>query len=395
MPETREPGKAATLPVPEINPLQHPVLRKNLERWAEVYFGNPPERRDEAVLQFLRELEASEARANGFPSARVFETPNTAEPDRTGSRVQGQPGICEACGFVTRPNQRFCGRCGARLITPLADALDQDRRERSAAPSAPAAPAYDTENRVFPSLLSSDTQQGAREDSSSATEETWEETETEEEEQPSSSWHSYRLYIGVAFALLFGYLGYLAWHSSQSASGGANLPQQAPATTATTNPSHPPADHEPQNATSSRPSTGTGPQTPSAGGDAENAKASAQSAANAPSNSTNATAPNSGSLTPGATGPSLGNGTDELANAEKLLNAPAGKRDSAQAADLLWKAVSKKNTSAMVTLAELYLRGDGVQKNCDQGRILLDAAAKKGSKEAGELLRNLPGFGCE
>lgn len=390
MPEIREPGKAATLPVPEINPLHHPVLRQNLERWAEVYFGNRPEKRDVAVLQLLRELESSEARANGSPSARAFETPNPADPDRTAARAQGQPGICEACGFVTRPNQRFCGRCGARLITPLADALDQDRRERAAL-SAPAPSAYDAEHRVFPSLLSNDPQQRVGENSDDAPEESWE--DTEEDEQPSSTWYSYRIFIGLALAVLLGYLGYLAWRSSQGAAGGANLPQQAPASSATSaNPPHPPADHSLQNAAPSPSSNAITTETPFAGGHAANAQAPAHTASNAPSNSTDSTEPPSAS--PG-TGTALGNGTDELATAEKLLNAPAGKRDSAQAADLLWKAVSKKNTGAMVTLAELYLRGDGVQKNCDQGRILLDAAAKKGSKEAGELLRNLPGFGCE
>jgi len=36
-----------------------------------------------------------------------------------------------------------------------------------------------------------------------------------------------------------------------------------------------------------------------------------------------------------------------------------------------------------------------VGKNCDQARVLLDAAARKGVKEAGERLRHLPAFGCQ
>jgi hypothetical protein len=43
----------------------------------------------------------------------------------------------------------------------------------------------------------------------------------------------------------------------------------------------------------------------------------------------------------------------------------------------------------------LYLRGDGVPKNCDQARLLLDAAARKGGTAAAERLRNLQAFGCE
>ena len=43
----------------------------------------------------------------------------------------------------------------------------------------------------------------------------------------------------------------------------------------------------------------------------------------------------------------------------------------------------------------VILDGSGVPKNCDQGRVLLDAAAIKGNKEAADLLRNLQAFGCE
>jgi hypothetical protein len=40
------------------------------------------------------------------------------------------------------------------------------------------------------------------------------------------------------------------------------------------------------------------------------------------------------------------------------------------------------------------MRGDGVSKSCDQARLLLDAAARKGARAAAERLRNLPAFGC-
>ena len=78
-----------------------------------------------------------------------------------------------------------------------------------------------------------------------------------------------------------------------------------------------------------------------------------------------------------------------------FLNGIGEQRDSAAAAQWLWKAVEKQNTAATVLLAGLYLRGDGVQKNCDQGRVLLDAAADKGNKDAANLLRNLQTFGCQ
>ena len=46
------------LPRPELNPLVNPLLADNMGRWAEVYFTSPPEKREEAVIELLRELEA-------------------------------------------------------------------------------------------------------------------------------------------------------------------------------------------------------------------------------------------------------------------------------------------------------------------------------------------------
>jgi TPR repeat protein len=85
-------------------------------------------------------------------------------------------------------------------------------------------------------------------------------------------------------------------------------------------------------------------------------------------------------------------GAEELASAEKYLNGTP--RNSREAAHWLWKAVGKGNVAATISLSDLYLRGDGVTKSCDQARLLLDAAARKGGRAAGERLRNLQAFGC-
>ena len=45
-----------SLPDPELNPLLNPVLGAHMGRWAEVYFTAPPEKREEAVSELLREL---------------------------------------------------------------------------------------------------------------------------------------------------------------------------------------------------------------------------------------------------------------------------------------------------------------------------------------------------
>jgi hypothetical protein len=60
----------------------------------------------------------------------------------------------------------------------------------------------------------------------------------------------------------------------------------------------------------------------------------------------------------------------------------------------LWSEVGKGNTSAEVTLAKLYLIGGGVTKNCDQARVLLRAAAKKGNPEATAKLSQITRQGC-
>jgi TPR repeat protein len=82
--------------------------------------------------------------------------------------------------------------------------------------------------------------------------------------------------------------------------------------------------------------------------------------------------------------------------AERYLSGARGNaRDSSEAARWLWQAVAKQNATASLLLSDLYLRGDGVPKNCDQARLLLDAAARKGMAGAGDRLRNLRAFGCQ
>ena len=51
--------------------------------------------------------------------------------------------------------------------------------------------------------------------------------------------------------------------------------------------------------------------------------------------------------------------------------------------------------TATLLLADLYMRGNGVSKNCDQARLLLVAAAKKGDSAAGDKLRQFESSGCQ
>jgi len=87
-------------------------------------------------------------------------------------------------------------------------------------------------------------------------------------------------------------------------------------------------------------------------------------------------------------------GVSDLRLAQRYLGGSMGVRDSSEAAKLLWKAVGKQNATAAVLLSDLYLRGDGVPRSCDQARLLLLAAARRGAPQAAQPLRNLESYGC-
>jgi len=88
-------------------------------------------------------------------------------------------------------------------------------------------------------------------------------------------------------------------------------------------------------------------------------------------------------------------GSSEYAHALQLLHDKSRDADVSEAVRLLWISVEKGNPSAELTLAELYWRGEGVARNCDQTRILLSAAARKGNADAEKRLREFEREGCE
>jgi hypothetical protein len=55
----------------------------------------------------------------------------------------------------------------------------------------------------------------------------------------------------------------------------------------------------------------------------------------------------------------------------------------------LWAAVQAGNSKAAVTLAELYIKGEGVPQNCQQARILLLVASEKLNEAAIKRLQEL------
>ncbi len=133
------------LPNPKLNPMTNPTLGRNLGRWAQVYFTTPPEKREEAVVELLRELEAkSEIHKDGpevphHPqNSEVFPEPTRvkiteAEP------LKSEPRHCPECHHKYLPNQCFCGICGS----PLKGSTEQSVRPESPAIDLPRATAND------------------------------------------------------------------------------------------------------------------------------------------------------------------------------------------------------------------------------------------------------------
>jgi hypothetical protein len=84
----------------------------------------------------------------------------------------------------------------------------------------------------------------------------------------------------------------------------------------------------------------------------------------------------------------------QLAAALADLDGTNGLRDKAKAVKELWSAVGSGSSDAEIILAGLYVDGDGVAKNCEQGRVLLIAAARSGNPQAKPKLDELNARGC-
>jgi PilZ domain len=88
-------------------------------------------------------------------------------------------------------------------------------------------------------------------------------------------------------------------------------------------------------------------------------------------------------------------GLAEYSHAIELLHRENAPEDTSEAVRLLWISVEKGNPNAELTLANLYWHGEGVGRNCDQTRILLSAAARKGNADARKRLQQFQQEGCE
>jgi hypothetical protein len=100
-----------------------------------------------------------------------------------------------------------------------------------------------------------------------------------------------------------------------------------------------------------------------------------------------------------ATTPSASDVSDRSVSALDRQNAAAQKPEpnwsETDSVEALWGAVQGGSVSAEVSLAERFARGAGVNKNCDQAKVLMKAAADKGNREARLRLYELETQGCQ
>jgi hypothetical protein len=93
--------------------------------------------------------------------------------------------------------------------------------------------------------------------------------------------------------------------------------------------------------------------------------------------------------------PSSGRSSDHLATpAQAQSGEVRNSRKTVDTPQQLWSLIQAGDTTAAVTLADLYLRGDGVPANCVQAKVLLMVASKKGNIAAIKKLRQLNETGC-
>jgi hypothetical protein len=394
VPDPRDKSDSSPSPDPELNPLVNPLLAAHMGRWAEVYFTNPPEKRDQAVSQLLRELEnvspPESSTVQGFPDPNWGIKTETADSPNLSSSALEPGRTCPGCGYYNTASHEFCGMCGAPLpvspetrVAQVAEApsiAGEGWQERSLRANA-------VEDVMEPVRSTAAGERSAAELSSLLPGKGYPGHRLKSEFLPYRyRLYRYRLYIAAGLAVLLGVLGYRAGRGPQAGSETAATPsataikhtQPAPA-----NPAQPPS------ATRSALPT-SAPISPKVQ-DKNQLDTSSQSDQTADSRFAPPTLPGGASSSAVTQSGGL-----ELARAEKYLNgAPGMTRDSAEAAHWLWKAVGKRNLEATLALSDLYVRGDGVPKSCDQARLLLDAAARKGAKAAAERLRNLQASGCE
>ena len=303
---------------------------------------------------------------------------------------------CGSCGHENPVLHRYCGGCGAALAaginTEQAQAEELTSTQSPVQTAHPPRSAAASEISVDAIRTKLNPPRRELEDSVSHPSDlslfrSFRESESIDDDEWENAGPRRRLYLGLVLAVLIAGAIYMAWRSGQLSTAHARQVQPAPAGETSENSASKSFDTQgnnqpksPQNTAKTDPLPAemrpvTKPSPDSVGHEQPVQKVS------------NVVSP--------APSASIDNGSEDLAMAQHYLSGANGKRDSTEAAKWLWKSISKHNGEATILLADLYLKGDGVSKNCDQARVLLDTAGRKGVAGAGERLRNLQAFGCQ
>lgn len=404
MPQPQEKIPEPTeLPNPELNPLLNPTLGKNLGRWAQVYFTTPPEKREQAVLELLRELQGQVGPGDDEPSNEV-QAPAWLRQLEEASLPPAKL-HCAECGHENAKEQRFCGMCGSLLTLDEVSAPRlQERSEvppavldeiRSTSISGPRSTAETVPTSLFEVELPQANTAPTIEPElpKEPVEIHWLRDKNLTDSGPlrlrAGAKYGIALFAVFVVAVLF----YAQSRSQGTGSTGPIRPQDIPSLRATA-----PAPPRPAPAATAAPV----PPPASSSNAAGNANKPSvvipagvgELPATRPAHASEMTQ-NASAALPGNVPIGPGSGSAELATAEEYLSGKNGARDSASAAKFLWKAVAKENVTATILLSDLYRTGDGVPKSCDQARVLLDAAAQKNSTQAASKLRELQTSGCQ
>jgi hypothetical protein len=410
---------------------------------------NPREKGEDLhVLDLLQRLEK-----DSEPGVRGVNPPPRQQPTKW---AQWDPEIpCGSCHYLNPADQKFCGYCGTPLARTSAPQrpyappprTEERRREvppepprfaseerqpspeppplifeeRDASPEPPpfvfeergfeernpgpepAPPFAYEERRAYEAPLVSSTTPQSRERDESDLE--FLRYKTQGAEESSSGW---RFPVAVAVLAIAGFVGYRVYNgmsivpqqlTRRPANTSASSPSSAPETSSTVAEPDVSADQPVQEAPPASAKT-TPPASAANRSDSDTPAVSKSAKPATPvreeqQNQVTEASQRSPERVSAPPTPSIAAsaGNEELNQARRYLSPET--HNTTEAARWLWKAVGKENGQAVLLLSDLYARGDGVVKSCDQARLLLTVAAKKGNVDAASRLRSLDAAGCQ
>ena len=393
----------ADLPNPELNPLLNPILSRHLGQWAHVYFTTAPEKREDALYELLDELKEEEA------STGVATAPKASDSEL------GEGAYAVVCPHCQRSNvrsQRFCGMCGSlmpvraqaaaaatggsfgdALFAPSPDPVASEGLLGAAVADFAAEPMQREEPNDQRGAFTATSLLFQQEPSRALRPEQAPEPgpvdidwlRQRNTPAPTTSGSLRIATYGLMIAVLVCGSIVLYLHFRRMDARGNPAVLQAPASSqerpaAPTTQSASPATYDAL------------PRTQTTEGQLRSQSEEAHPGVRestfpaTPDVQRQKTVPTAAAPTPAD--PSQ-NGAVEVAAAKEYLSGKKGARDGAAAVKLLWRAVGKQNGEALLMLSDLFAAGDGVEKSCEEARLLIDAALQRNVPTADTKLRNL------